>query len=254
MVLTKEFKEMTRDAAKKMKGAAKRAFMAQITRNYLGGSPRKGERELGWYRKSIEKGLKEQETGICCVDNYAARGRKKTEEKLAYLERDIRDLVESDSQVDPKFKTSFRYMRISARAVREALIRDKSYRDEQLPCRQTIGAILNRLGYRLKNSKNRGQNTVFTNILFTIRDNKPHGGDKCRANQDLSYLEFRNTLYNEVIIASLVFSAPSKAWCFLPGASPGRERDQDGLSQGLTTHPYPVLRLWRTALPMVGIL
>jgi hypothetical protein len=39
--------------------------------------------------------------------------------------------------------------------------------------------------------ENRGQNTVFANILVTIRDNKPHGGDKCRANQDLSYLEFR---------------------------------------------------------------
>jgi hypothetical protein len=54
--------------------------------------------------------------------------------------------------------------------------------------------------------KNRGQNTVFANILITIRDNKPHGSDKCRANQDLSYLEFRNMLYNGVIIASLVFT------------------------------------------------
>jgi hypothetical protein len=150
MLLTKEFKEMARDAAKKMKGAAKRAFMTQITRDYLDGSPRKGERELGWYRKNVEKGLKEQETGIHCVDNYAARGRKKTEEKLANLERDIRDLVEPDSQVDPKFKTPFRYMRVSAREVREALIREKGYRDEQLPCRQTICTILNRMGYRLK--------------------------------------------------------------------------------------------------------
>jgi len=65
------------------------------------------------------------------------------------MEHDIRDLVEPDSQVDPKFKTS-RYMRVSARAVREALIREKGYRDEQLPCRQTIGTILNRMGYRLK--------------------------------------------------------------------------------------------------------
>jgi hypothetical protein len=81
MVLTKEFKEVVRDAAKKMKGAAKRAFMAQITREYLGGSPRKGERELGWYRKTVEKGLKEQETGIHCIDNYGARGRKKTEKR-----------------------------------------------------------------------------------------------------------------------------------------------------------------------------
>ena len=150
MLLTKEFKEMVRDAARKIKGAAKRAFMAQITQDHLDGSARKAERELGWYRKTVEKGLKEQETGINCVDNYAARGRKKTEAKLPDMENDIRDLVEQDSQVDPKFRTSFRYMRISAKAVREALISKKGYRDEQLPCRQTIGTILNRLGYRLR--------------------------------------------------------------------------------------------------------
>ncbi len=150
LLLTKEIKEISRDAAKKIKGAAKRAFMAKITQDYFDGSARKVERGLGWYRKTVEKGLKEQETGINCVDYYAARGRKKTEKKLADLENDIRDLVEQDSQVDPKFKTSFRYMRVSAKAVRKALIREKGYRDEQLPCRQTIGTILNRIGYRLK--------------------------------------------------------------------------------------------------------
>jgi len=150
MLLTNEFKKMARDAAKKIKGAAKRAFMAQITGDYLEGSARKAKRELGWHRKTVEKGLKEQETGINCMDNYAAQGRNKIEEKLPNLEKDIRDLVEQDSQVDPKFKTSFRYMRMSAKAVRNALIRDKGYRDEQLPCRQTLGTLLNRLGYRLK--------------------------------------------------------------------------------------------------------
>jgi hypothetical protein len=28
----------------------------------------------------------------------------------------------------------------------------------------------------------------------------------------------------------ITFGAPSKAWCFLPGASPGREGDQEDLS------------------------
>jgi hypothetical protein len=105
--------------------------MAEITEGHFDGSARKAERELGWYRKTVEKGLKEQETGMRCIDNYAARGRKRTEEKLPDLENDIRDLVEQDSQVDPKFRTSFRYMRISAKAVRAALIREKGYRDER---------------------------------------------------------------------------------------------------------------------------
>ena len=150
MELTNGLKEVVRGAAKKMKGVAKRAFMAEITQGHLDGSARKAERELGWYRKTVEKGLKEQESGIRCIDNYAARGRKRTEEKVPDLENDIRDLVEQDSQVDPKFRTSFRYMRVSAKAVRAALIREKGYRGEQLPCRQTIGTILNRLGYRLR--------------------------------------------------------------------------------------------------------
>lgn len=49
-----------------------------------------------------------------------------------------------------KFQSTFCYARISARTVREALIREKGYDNAQLPTRQTIGEILNRLGYRLK--------------------------------------------------------------------------------------------------------
>ncbi|MEM6434442.1 MAG: hypothetical protein AAF773_11415 [Cyanobacteria bacterium P01_D01_bin.115] len=52
--------------------------------------------------------------------------------------------------MDPKFKTSFQYARVSARALRGALIVGKGYRDEELPSRQAIGRLLNRLGYRLR--------------------------------------------------------------------------------------------------------
>ncbi len=37
---------------------------------------------------------------------------------------------------DPKFQSTFGYVRISARAVREALITQKGYVSEQLPGRQ----------------------------------------------------------------------------------------------------------------------
>ncbi len=47
----------------------------------------------------------ELETGIICVDNYRARGRKKTEELLPNLEADIKSLVEMYSQADPKFQS-----------------------------------------------------------------------------------------------------------------------------------------------------
>ena len=152
-MLTEKIKSTFTDAAKKLTGSKKRAFMAKVTMDYMDSSPRKAETQLGWSRNAIATGLKELETGIVCVDNYRARGRKKTEELLPKLEQDISDLVDSQSQTDPKFKSTFKYTKVSARAVREALRSKKGYTEKELPCRQTIGDILNRIGYRLKKPK-----------------------------------------------------------------------------------------------------
>ena len=83
-------------------------------------------------------------------DNYGARGRKKIEDRLPHLADDIHELIDGQAQADPKFQTPFRYLRVSAHAVREVLIEQKGYTDEQLPSRQAIGRLLNRLGYRLR--------------------------------------------------------------------------------------------------------
>ncbi|UIE40234.1 hypothetical protein KIK02_12260 [Leptodesmis sichuanensis A121] len=61
--------------------------------------------------------------------------------------------MDRQAQADPKFQSTFLYARISAQAVRDALSEQKGYDEEQLPSRQTIGAILNRMGYRLKKHK-----------------------------------------------------------------------------------------------------
>lgn len=155
MQLTETIKLTFKDAAGKLTGNRKRDFMAKVTEDYFGSSPRKAETVLGWNRHSVKLGLQERKTGIICLDNYRARGNRKSESKLGNLEADIRSLVDCQAQADPKFKTTFYYARISARAVREALITKKGYTDEQLPTRQTIGEILNRLGYRLKKLKRR---------------------------------------------------------------------------------------------------
>jgi len=152
-MLTDNIKSTFKDAAQKLRGPAKRAFMANVTNDYFDGSSRKVESHLGWSRHTVHKGLKELETGFVCLDNYAARGRKKTEENLPTLEADIHHLVQEQSQVDPTFRSTLSYARISARAVRKALLQEKGYRDHELPSRQTIGSILNRLGYRLKKHK-----------------------------------------------------------------------------------------------------
>ncbi len=149
-MISEKWKSTLKKAAQKLTGYKKRAFMAEVTEDYFEGSPRKAETQLGWSRSAIATGLKERETGILCADNYQGRGRKKTEEILPDLEEDIKSLVESYCQADPKFQSTFVYAKISARAVREALISERGYSSEQLPCRQTIGEILNRMGYRLK--------------------------------------------------------------------------------------------------------
>ena len=152
MIDTK-LKSTLQDAAHKLTGSKKRAFMAKVTQDYFHGSARQAETHVGWNRHSVQLGLHEMRTGITCVENYGARGRKKTEHQLPTLESDIRDLIDGDSQADPKFQSSFYYCRVSARAVREALIEEKGYDEQTLPSRQTIGVILNRMGYRLKKRK-----------------------------------------------------------------------------------------------------
>jgi len=149
-MFTEKIKNTLKNAAKKLTGVAKRAFVAQVTIDYFEGSSRNAESQMGWSRKTVAIGLKELETGIVCVDNYKARGRKKAEQRLTNLEEDIRSLIDGNSQTDATFQTTLRYSRQSAKKVREALIVQKGYLDSQLPTRQTIGDVLNRLNYRLR--------------------------------------------------------------------------------------------------------
>jgi len=150
MQLNEAIKTTLKDAARKLTGAKKRAFTAQVALDYFDGSARKTETALGWGRVSIQRGLDTLASGLPYEDNYQARGRKKSEELLPNLADDIRDLVDGQSQADPKFQTVFQYARISAQSVRDALIEKKGYQDEELPSRHTIGRVLNRLGYRLR--------------------------------------------------------------------------------------------------------
>ena len=139
-----------KDAACKLTGSKRRAFQAQVALDYLDGSPRRAERVFGWWRDGVELGLNEQRTGIICLSHTSARGNRRTEVKQPSLEQDIRALAEPQSQQDPKFQSPFKYTRMTARGMRQALMDQKGWQTEQLPCEKTIGNILNRLGYRLR--------------------------------------------------------------------------------------------------------
>jgi Rhodopirellula transposase DDE domain len=139
-----------KDAAQQLTGVKRRAFQAQVALDYLNGSARRAEAVFGWSRRTVILGLHELRTGITCVDNTSARGNRKTEEKWPQLAEDMRSLAEPHSQVDPKFQSPFWYTRMTAKAMRQALIDQKGWQHGQLPCANTIGNILNRLGYRLR--------------------------------------------------------------------------------------------------------
>jgi Rhodopirellula transposase DDE domain len=153
MILNDTVKATVKDAAQKLTGYRKRDFMAKVAEDYFSGSARKAETVLGWNRNTVQLGLHERRTELICLDNYGARGRHRIETVLPNIESDIRAMVDVESQADPKFQSTFLYTKISARAVREKLVHEKGYDSAQLPTRQTIGSILNRMGYRLKKHK-----------------------------------------------------------------------------------------------------
>ena len=154
-MLTDQIKATFKDAARKLTGQKKREFTAQVALDYFDGSARKTEATMGWDRRSIQRGLDSLRTGIPYQDNYQARGRKKIEEILPRLAEDIRTLVDDEAQIDPTFGSELRYLKVSAQAVRDALMTQKGYTDDELPSRQAIGRLLNRLGYRLRKPSKR---------------------------------------------------------------------------------------------------
>jgi hypothetical protein len=147
MHLSDSLKTLFRDTAKTLKGHARRRFLAQTVKELGPGGQRRAERELGWNRETIRKGLHELDSGLICIDNFAARGRKRAEEHLPNLLSDITDIVDSQSQADPQFRTRRLYTRLDAGEVRQQLIAQHGYTDADLPTVQTITSKLNALGY-----------------------------------------------------------------------------------------------------------
>jgi hypothetical protein len=124
-------------------------FQAEVAEGLCGGSPRLAERRFGWGRDTVEKGLHESHQGVRCLENFAARGRRRSEEKDPGLAADIRAIVEPHAYADPELRSSRRYTNLSAAEVRDALIA-KGHPRAGLPGERTMRDILNRMNYRLK--------------------------------------------------------------------------------------------------------
>jgi transposase len=164
------FDVLIRSGARRLRGFQRRLFLAEVATQLCGGSARQAERRFGWGRDTVEKGLHELRHGVRCLENFAARGRQRSEQKDPQLAADIRAIVEPQTQADPELKSSRRYTNLSAAEVRQALI-NQGYSEEGLPAERTMRDILNRMNYRLKRiqkgkplKKTDETNAIFANV------------------------------------------------------------------------------------------
>jgi hypothetical protein len=165
------YEDLLRAGAQRLTGLQRRLFQAEVCLALCDGSPRQAERRFGWGRDTLQKGLHELHSGLHCLENFAARGRRRSEDQDPQLAQDIRAIVEPQTYADPELKSARRYTNLSAAEVRSALIVTKGYRDEDLPKERTMRDILNRMGYRLKRiekgkplKKTKETDAIFANI------------------------------------------------------------------------------------------
>jgi hypothetical protein len=145
--LTSEVEDYLRHTAAALRGFDRRLFMARTVRLLGEGGPSLAERERGWSRVTVRKGMHELDSGIRCVDAYSCRGRKRAEEHLPGLLDEIRSVVDAQSQTDPTFHPQRLDSRRSAAEVRRQLILPKGYPEARLPGEETIRRKLHAAGY-----------------------------------------------------------------------------------------------------------
>src|SRR5512142_3439392 len=166
---------LIRSGARRLTGYQRRLFQAEVATELCGGNARQAERRFGWGRDTVATGLHELRCGIRCREHFAARGRRRSEQKDPQLAADIRAIVEPHAYADPELKSARRYTNLSAAEVRTALIKE-GYLVDQLPSERTMRDILNRMNYRLKRikkgkplKKTKQTDAIFANIE-AVRD------------------------------------------------------------------------------------
>jgi Rhodopirellula transposase DDE domain len=173
------YDELLRAAAQRLTGHQRRLFQAQVCATLCDGNPRQAERRFGWGRQTVQKGLQELQSGVRCLENFSARGRRRWEAQNPQLAHDLRAIVEPESYADPELKSPRRYSNLTAAEVLTALQTTKGYRAEDLPSERTMRDILNRMNYRLKRiqkgkplRKTQETDAIFANVRAVRQEGK----------------------------------------------------------------------------------
>lgn len=146
--ITAELKATWQGLLDQLNGAARRLFMASIIKAAGKGAASMVEREMGWSRNTIRKGMRELDSGIVCASATSLRGRKPLESSLPNLEADLREMGEGASQTDPTFRTTQLYRRLTAGEARRRLIEEKGYDPQTVPSERSLRRKLSALGFK----------------------------------------------------------------------------------------------------------
>lgn len=146
VIFFKSFKPVFEFAMDKLTGSERRIYLAQIAKTLGYGGQKIVCENFGIDSKTLQKGIEEIDSGIPIIDAFDKRGRKVIEAYLPNLLTDIRDIVDSESQTDPRFEDNRLFTRLTPGTIKEQL-QKKGYKLEDLPTNQTIYNKVNELGY-----------------------------------------------------------------------------------------------------------
>lgn len=148
MPFTEVEKTLYMETAELLKGSERRMFMARVVKMLGFGGQRRAERELGWNRGTVRKGMTELERGRPFKSKVHRRGRKCVEAYLPDLLTDIQNTVDTLNRFDPVYQRTNYYTGVTISAVRHCLIDWKGYDDAELPSNETIRVRMRQLGYK----------------------------------------------------------------------------------------------------------
>ena len=146
-------KHLLKPIMKKLSGSDRRQSAAEIALGYGIGGQTFAAEEFRMSRNTVRKGIHEIESGKKTEDKFNLRGRKKATEKLPQMPDQIKMILESQSQIDPKFQTDRLYTKMTIEEIRKQLIKQYGYKEQELPSSRTLNTIVNDMKYTLRTVK-----------------------------------------------------------------------------------------------------
>ena len=149
-LLPRSVVDSIRRTAKGLNGFPRRVFQAVVTKEYAEGKPRKAETLFGWNRDAVKRGLFEKLMGREIRSISSSKGRPRVETLNKDLLPSAKNLLEEQSQTDPKFQSTKIFTRITGDSFRKALAEQLQIDPIDLPSPRTNRRMLNRNGYSLR--------------------------------------------------------------------------------------------------------